>query len=259
MIYGSGIPYAESFGPVLSGMGIEPCIFGVTGNSPVDYLSTLRYVAGRIDPGAHVAFYLYAYNDFVSLHKYLSRDFLSLSNWFPKLFVWAAHFDAWRQSTFLYSLVRAEAAPARTTPWQFKAGQNNAIKILYYRDPGDYRVPKPLDRRERAVLKFFFDNLSAISRGRSWKIMVLIHPDESEIYANLARQAATFVDLDPRRGDALKTCREYAFTCDDISGYIYERTVAEGKNPYFSDNRHFSAFGIRILSEHYFALTKHLS
>ena len=259
MIYGSGIPYAESFGPVLSGMGIEPCIFGVTGNSPVDYLATLRYVADRIDPGAHVAFYLYAYNDFVSLHKYFSRDFLSLSNWFPKLFVWAAHFDAWRQSTFLYSLARAEPAPARTTAWQFKAGQNGAIKILYYHDPGDYRVPKPLNRRERAALKFFFDNLSAISRGRSWKISVLIHPDESEIYANLARQAATLIDLDPRRADGLKICREYAFTCDDISRYIYQRTVAEGKNPYFSDNRHFSAFGIRILAEHYFTLTKHLS
>ena len=256
MIYGSGIPYAESFGPVLSGMGIKTCVFGVTGNSPVDYLATLRYVADRIDPEAYVAFYLYAYNDFVNLDKYFSRDILSLSNRFPKLFDWAAHFDAWRQSTFLYSLVRAEPAPARTTPWQFKPGQNGAIKIIYYRDPGDYRAPKPLDRKERAALKFFFDNLSTVARGHSWKVMVLIHPDESEIYANLARQTATFVDLDPRRADGLKICRKYSFTCEDISRYIYERTVAEEKNPYFSDNRHFSAFGIRIVAEHFAALAK---
>ncbi len=258
MIYGSGIPYAQSFGPALSSMGIQPCIFGVTGNSPVDYLSTLRYVAGRIDPGAHVAFYLYAYNDFVSLNKYFSRNFLSLSNSFHKLFVWAAYFDAWRKSTFVYSFVRAEPVPARTTPWQFNVGQNASIKIHYDHDPADYTVPQSLNRQERAALKFFFDDLAAFSRGRSWKISILIHPDESEIYANLARQATTFIDLDPRRADGLKMCQEYSFACADISRYIYERTVAAGQNPYFSDNRHFSAFGIRIVAEHYVALTKRL-
>jgi hypothetical protein len=45
-------------GPARKGTGVDACVFGVTGNSPIDYLATLRYVAHRIEPGAHVAFYL---------------------------------------------------------------------------------------------------------------------------------------------------------------------------------------------------------
>jgi hypothetical protein len=72
----------NTLGPVLAGMGVSACVFGVTGNSPIDYLATARYVADRIDPGAYVAFYLYAYNDFVNLNRYLNRGLLSLSNRF---------------------------------------------------------------------------------------------------------------------------------------------------------------------------------
>ena len=32
---------------------------------------------------------------------------------------------------------------------------------------------------------------------------------------------------------------------------LYERTLAEGRNPYFVDDRHFSAFGTRLVAQHY--------
>ena len=73
VIYGLGLPYSETLRPVLEKMNVDACVFGVTGNSPVDYLATLNYVQDRIDNGAHTAIYVYAYNDFVSLTKYLER------------------------------------------------------------------------------------------------------------------------------------------------------------------------------------------
>ncbi|HEY7221647.1 MAG TPA: hypothetical protein VH985_24960, partial [Candidatus Binatia bacterium] len=60
MIYGTGLAYPFTFGPVLAAMGLRACVFGVTGNTPIDYLATLKYVADRIDPGASVAVYVYA-------------------------------------------------------------------------------------------------------------------------------------------------------------------------------------------------------
>jgi hypothetical protein len=107
MIYGSGLPYGDTLGPVLGDMGLSACVFAVTGNSPVDYLATLKFVEPRIDPGAYIAFYLYAYNDFVSLNKYYNRKLLSLSNRYPSLFEWALSFDQWRKSTFIFQRFRA--------------------------------------------------------------------------------------------------------------------------------------------------------
>ena len=77
-----------------------------------------------------------------------------------------------------------------------------------------------------------------------------------EIYANFARRSPVFVDLDPRRGEALKICKEFSFHFEDISRYIYERSVTPGKNPYFEHDRHFSPLGTRIVAEHFVALTK---
>ncbi|HSF56717.1 MAG TPA: hypothetical protein VLD83_01465, partial [Candidatus Binatia bacterium] len=73
MIYGTGLAYPFTLGPVLAERGVPACVFGVTGNSPLDYLATLKYVADRIEPGGTVAIYVYAYNDFVSLHRFFER------------------------------------------------------------------------------------------------------------------------------------------------------------------------------------------
>jgi len=273
MVYGSGLPYPSTFGPVLAGMGIDACVFGVTGNSPIDYLATLRYVAHRIEPDAHVAFYLYAYNDFVSLSKYFSRGVLSLSNRFPRLFDWASSFDKWRQSTFTFAWITARRGPRRGARcldcdvtnrpsgklWQYDVGKAVPIKVLYPQDPAEYRQPKGLNKRQRAALQFFFERLKEIASGRSWRVAIVIHPDEIEFYANLARRATAFVDLDPRRGDAITICKEYGFSCTDISRYLYERSLAEGKNPYFINNRHFSIAGTRIVAESFVAQSKPIS
>ena len=259
MIYGSGLRDPVTVGPVLTSMGIRACVFGVTGNSPVDYLATLKYVAARIDPGAYVAFYLYAYNDFVSLNKYFSRGFLALSNWAPGLFEWADYFNNWRQATFVFSLIRTKQERSPRTLWQYDVGKKEPIKLLYPRDPAEYVPPRPLNKRQRAALDFFFKRLADMSQGRSWRVVIVIHPDDSEIYANFARRSPTFVDLDLRRADGLKMCQEYSFVCEDLSQYLYERSFAEGKNPYFVDDRHFSVFGTRVVAEHFSALTKRLT
>jgi len=254
MIYGSGLPYANTFGPVLAEMGLSACAFGVTGNSPVDYIQTLKFVAPRIDAGAHVAFYLYAYNDFVSLNKYFSRGFLSFSHWFRKPFEWASYFDQWRQSTFIFQRFRRERTPPRPTLWEFDVDKAAPIQILYPRDPKNYQRPNRLNLRQRAALGFFFDRVAEICRQRDWHVSMIIHPDDAEIYANFASNASRFMDLDPRRADALKICKEYDFSCVDISRFIYERSLAEGKNPYFIDNRHFSIMGTRIVAESFVML-----
>jgi len=37
MIYGSGLPYSDTLRPVLAEMGVDACVFGVTGNSPIPF------------------------------------------------------------------------------------------------------------------------------------------------------------------------------------------------------------------------------
>src|ERR1041384_6616945 len=103
MIYGTGLAYPFTFGPVLAEMGVRACVFGVTGNSPVDYLSTLRHVANRIDPGSFVAFYLYSGNDFIGLNNFMKRSILVASRPLTKIFEWAFYYDRWRQATWTYS------------------------------------------------------------------------------------------------------------------------------------------------------------
>jgi hypothetical protein len=271
MVYGSGLPYQYTFGPVLAEMGIHACVFGVTGNSPVDYLATARYVADRIDAGAHVAFYLYAYNDFVDLNQYISRGVLSLSNRFTRLFAWVWEFDRWRQGTLTFA--RFAASPSTRddrrcldcgpgehgSMWQYDVGKAEPIKVLYPRDPAQYEQPKPLNSRQRTALQFFFKDVGELARGRAWRVTIVIHPDESEFYANLARHTSAFVDLDPRRAEALKICQDYRFLCADISHYIYRRALEEGKNPYFIDNRHFSIAGTRMVAESFVAQAKESS
>ncbi len=267
MVYGSGLPYPYTFGPVLAQMRIRACVFGVTGNSPVDYLATARYVANRIDPGAYVAFYLYAYNDFVSLDQYVSRGVLSLSNRFPRLFAWAWAYDRWRRTTFTYARFAA-VPPSRDdrqcrdcansrhpSLWRYPVSKGS-IDVLYDHDPANYKQPAPLNRGQRAALRLFFRGVGELMRDRSWRVAMVVHPDDAEFYANLARRAAAFADLDPRRAEALAICKEYRFLCTDISGYIYRRSLETGKNPYFKDNRHFSIDGTRIVAEDFVAQAK---
>ncbi len=87
----------------------------------------------------------------------------------------------------------------------------DALSLIYPHDPAQYEPPKPLNGQKRAALQYFFDGVRKLARGRSWRVAMIIHPDESEFYANVARRAASFADLDPRRADALKICHEYGF------------------------------------------------
>jgi hypothetical protein len=264
MIYGSGLPHEYTLGPVLAEMGLSACVFGVTGNSPIDYLATAKYVAHRIDPGAYVAFYIYAYNDFATLNRYVNRKLLSLSNRFPRIYAWAWDFDRWRRATFTFNQFASRGASRdeprsddrvgsreRANMREYDLGQAAAIKVLHSRDPQDYRQPKPLNQRHRAALRFFLDDIRSLARSRSWHVAMVIHPDHTEIYANLARDSSFFVDLDPRRAAALEICKEYGFFCTDISGFLYQRAREEGKNPYFMDDRHFSIAGTRFVAENF--------
>ena len=256
MIYGSGLAYQYTFGPLLAGRGVPACVFGVTGNSPVDYLATLRFVADRIESDAHVAFYIYAYNDFASLSLLVKRGVLTLSNSLRKLFEWIFYFDRWRQATWTYALFRREQTPPAPKHWQYQTVEGNSIRVVSTRDPAQYDKPAPLNKRRTAAFRFFLKRLDEFVKDRSWRVHVLFHPDDSEVYANLSRQSAVFVDLDPRRADGLKLCKEFSFYCEDISRYIYERSYAAGLNPFFAHDRHFSTFGTRIVAEHFVSLTK---
>lgn len=44
--------------------------------------------------------------------------------------------------------------------------------------------------------------------------------------------------------------------CEDLGPYLDTHTLSEGKNPYFIDNRHFSAFGTRLVAEHYLKIAQ---
>lgn len=256
MIYGTGLAYPFSLGPVLADRGVPACVFGVTGNTPLDYVSTLKYVADRIEPGANVALYIYAGNDFAGLNLFVKRGVLIAANSLHTFFEWAFYFDRWRQATWTYSLFHGGRIMPPTSLYHYEIVKGQSIKILYSHDPAKYVEPKPLTKRQRAAFSFFLDRLNEFVKGRSWHVFVLIHPDDSEIYANFARLSPVLVDLDPRRAEALKICKEFSFQCEDISRYIYERSFAVGKNPYLDDDPHFSPFGTHIVAEHFVALTK---
>jgi len=256
MIYGHGLIYSDTLGSVLREMGIEACVFGVTGNSPADYLSTLNFVADRIAPGAYIAFFIYAYNDFAGFIKYMTRRMRGYSGLFPLITEWTARFDLWRRGTVVYAWFHAPRARPVPKRWQYQVTGGNPIKLLYAQDPQNYDKPRPLDNKQRQALKFFFDGVRETAWGRNWRIAMVIHPDHAEIYANLARGSRVLEDLDPRRAAGLEMCKATSFSCEDISRFIYEKTVAEGKNPYFTNDRHFSRFGTRVVAESFVAMAR---
>lgn len=258
MIYGAGLPYSDTLRPVLATMSADACIFGVTGNSPTDYLSTLKYVTNRIEKGAHIAIYLYTYNDFVNLNKYMRRRFRGLSNSFEPLAELIAYTDDWRRTTFVYSLFgrKADTPTSQLPRWQIKLGGPKTLNLYFPHDPARYTPPPPLNKEERASLKFFLQGLQSAVRDRSWHLSIVIIPDNDEFVANLARQSVTFQNLDPRRADALEICRTFPFGCENLTSYLYKRTLAEEKYPYLVNDRHFSAFGTRVVAEHFLAVTR---
>lgn len=258
MIYGAGLAYPDTLGPQLAKMGADACVFGVTGNAPIDYVSTLKYVADRIEKGAHIAIYLYAYNDFVTINKYLRRRVRALSHSFERLAALIAYIDDWRRTTFIYSLLRRKSnvSTSELPVWQIKLDGTNTLQFYSRHDPAIYTPPPPLTKGELASLRFFLVKLRKIARNQPMRVSLVILPDNDEFMANLARQSATFHDLDPRRRDALEICHASPFSCEDLTSYLYQRTRAEGRSPYFMNNRHFSAWGTRIVAEHFLASTK---
>lgn len=260
MIYGSGLSYSETLRPVLAAMGADACVFGVTGNAPIDYLSTLKHVAKRIEKGAHIAIYLYTYNDFIKLNKYMRRHFRASSNSFELVAGFIAYADDWRRTTFTYKLfgTKSNVPPSQWPLWQIKLGETKTLEFYSRHDPARYVPPPPLNEQQRVSLKFSLQELRNFVHDQSWRVSLVILPDNDEVMGNLARQAVALQALDPRRADALAICRTFPFGCEDITTYLYERTLAEGKNLYFMDNRHFSAFGTRVVAEHFMTVTKRL-
>lgn len=169
-----------------------------------------------------------------------------------------AYADDWRRTTFVYSLFGRKAnTPTSQLPrWQIKLGGPKTLNLYFPHDLARYTPPPPLNKRERASLKFFLQGLQSAVRDRSWHVSIVIVPDNDEVIANLARQSPTLLDLDPRRMDASAICRTFPFGCEDLASYFYQRIRAEGRNPYLTNDRHFSAFGTPVVAEHFLTITK---
>jgi hypothetical protein len=258
MIYGSGLPYSGTLRPVLAKLGVDACVFGVTGNSPIDYLATLKFVQDRIDSDAHIAIYVYVYNDFVSLNKYMERWLRGISPSFSVITGLINYYDDWRRTTFIQALLRrSTVAPKTGAPlWHLKIREAEEIKVYWPHDPSHYEPAPPLNREQRATFKLFLQRLRLLVANRSWRVSIVFIPDNDEILTNLAHSPSTFQDLDPRRVEALKICKAHSFHCRDLTAYLYGHVVAEGQNPYLPEDRHFSLFGNRIVAEHYASIAK---
>jgi len=258
MIYGSGLPYSDTLRPVLARMNVDACVFGVTGNSPVDYLATLNYVQDRIDDGAHIAIYVYVYNDFVSLTKYVERKTRELSPAFAQLTGLINYYDDWRRATFIQTLLRGVTATPKPTArlWHMRIGDTKEIKIYWPHDPSQYPPERPINQAKRATFQFFLQQLRELVAARPWRVSIVFIPDNEELLANLAHPSSTFRDLDPRRVEGLKICATLWPDCHDLTPYLYKRVAAEGQNPYLLMDRHLSRFGNHILAEHYMSMDK---
>jgi hypothetical protein len=256
MIYGSGLPYSETLRPVLARMGRETCVFGVAGNGTVDYLATLEYVREKIEGRATITIYLYLYNDIVSISKYFRRRFGALSSSFETLADVIVYLDAWRQTTHTYRLLHAgeEAGREKKPVWEV-ALDEGTLRFARGRDPARYEPPGALEAQQRTTLRWFFEGLLEIVEKGGWDVSVVLVPDNEEMLANLARGDGRWLALDQRRDGVLDMCRDFGVRCEDLGPYLYERTLDEGRNPYFVDDRHFSALGTRIVAEHYLQVT----
>lgn len=257
MIFGSGLHYSDTLRPVISSMGAEVCVFGVSGNMPLDYLATLRYVEKRIEKDAYIAIYIYAYNDFVSFSKYLRGNIRAMSASFGIITKWLMYFDQWRQTTYTRGLFQKKPKDVHALPiWEIKIRNGQILNFYYNHDPAIYVSPPRLDVQQATTLRFFFEDLRDIIGARNWRVSIVFIPDTPEMMVNFTRKAADFQHLDQKRLDALKMCREIWSRCEDLAPYLYKRTIEQGKNPYFIDDRHFSAFGTRLVAEHYLKIVQ---
>jgi hypothetical protein len=258
MIFGAGLPYPATLRPVLEKMAVNACVFGVTGNSPVDYLATLNYVQDRIDNGARIAIYVYTYNDFVSMTKYLERGLRGSSDSFFRATVLLDYYDDWRRTTFVQETLRKITAVPRPPlrPWHIGIGNTGEIDVYWPHDPSLYPTPRPLDRAQRATFQFFLQRLQEVVANRRWQVSIVFIPDNEEILANLAHRSRSFQDLDPRRVEALKICASLWSDCRDLTRYLFERVIAERQSPYLLKDRHLSLFGNRVVAEHYVSITR---
>jgi hypothetical protein len=179
-----------------------------------------------------------------------------LSNHYQWLYDAADYFDRWRKTTIVFASLHTKATPpaASMKLWQYEWDNVKRVSLRYSRDPQHYQERKSLNASERQALELFFDGIAAKATDRSWKVSIIVHPDDAEIYANLARRAPALEDLDPRRANALAICKTKAFDCQDISRLIYARILVEGRNAYFTDDRHFSPFGTAIVADHFASL-----
>jgi hypothetical protein len=258
MIYGCGLAYADTLRPVLKTMGVDACVYGVTGNSPIDYLATLKYVQDRIEDGAQVAIYVYAYNDFVSLRKYLERGLLGRSPSFVTAMDLINYYDDWRRTTFIQGYLRktTKAAALPLGKWRLKIGATKEIEVVWPHDPAQYQPAAPLDREQRATFEFFLERLRALRAGRPWRVLIVFIPDNDEMLANLAHPSSSFEDLDPRRVEALRICAAMWSDCHDLTRYLYQRAITAGQFPFLLSDRHLSRFGNQIVAEHYLSTVK---
>lgn len=250
VIFGSGLPYHETLGPTLKKIGLDACVFGVGGNGPVNYLATLHHIKERLEPGAHVAIYLFAGNDFIwTLHE------LSPARWWWGLADLVGYYDYWRRATFTFRLASGESAGtgAATQAWELKIGSGEPVKLLS--DPTAYVPPASLSPRQLRYLDFFFKSLLDLTKDQPWRVTVVILPAGQEILADFAFGNPQF--RDKSRVEAVKICQAAGFACDDFAPFLYARAIAEGRNPYFLDDKaHYSAFGTRVLAEHYWEISK---
>jgi hypothetical protein len=234
-------------------MGREACVFGVAGNGTVDYLATLEYVREKIEAGGRVTIYLYLYNDIVSISKYFRRRFGALSSSFGFVADLVVYWDAWRQTTYTYRLFNErEDVVGKTQPvWEVALGTGKTLRFSRGRDPGRYEAPGALSTQEQTTLRWFFEGLTDLVGDRGWLVFIVLIPDNEEVLANFARADGRWLALDERRDGVLTMCKEFGVSCEDLGPYLYRRTLEEGLNPFFVDDRHFSVFGTRVVAEHY--------
>ena len=139
--------------------------------------------------------------------------------------------------------------------WHVKIGARK-IKVYWPHDPTRFQTVRPLTGEQRKTFELFLERLKELKNGRHWRVSVVFIPDNEELFANLANSDSSFHDLDPRRLEALRICRAVLGACEDLAPYLFERVVAQGKNPFLTSDRHFSLFGNQIVAQHYVAITR---
>lgn len=244
LIFGSGLPYEATLGPLLRARGLDnTCVFGVGGNAPFNYLATLRHVQERLEPGAHVTVYLAARNDFIWSPHVLAKGRIW---WLVSDAILS--FDTWRKSTRTYGSLHGEGVRAAAAHHTWKLAVGGAAPVDLSFDPAAYAPPPPLATRTRRYMQVFFDNLREHAASRGWRVDVVVAPDGEEIAASLAIADSLPPSRDPARREVLEMCRAARLSCRDLVPFLHERSLAARVFPYFTDDpQHLSAFGTRVI------------